>query len=465
MADSSLKNNNEASANQVNLDTMPLRGRQIWVLVVASMGQFIGQGLATLVGIIIPMVELISHPELSSTVQGLLGCMSLCGITLGNVLFGRLGDRYGTLIVARVCPLLIVVSSLLAYFYHPIWLLCICLFLMGFGVGGEYSIDSEYISELMPERWRFFMVGVAKASASVGGVVVAALCYWMIHDWTSAAAWPELLFIVTGIAGVMLLMRIHFAQAPGWLMAQGRTQEAEKSVKFFLGKDVYMPVPSATAEHAPAVADESMWTFVKRNACKLFFTGVPWACEGLGVYGIGIFIPILVMSLGIDNVSADASRLAHIVNSVELTILISVFMAVGFGFGLAIVKRCYHVSMQLWGFVGSAAGLGILLAGYLMHWPAWVSILGFVLFEIFLNAGPHLITFILPSQVYPVADRGTGVGMSAAIGKLGAVLGAFFIPVMLKHWGCAAVIAVSAAVMLIGAIVTGIVGPKVLPRK
>ena len=121
--------------------------------------------------------------------------------------------------------------------------------------------------------------------------------------------------------------------------------------------------------------------------------------------------------------------------------------------------------MQLWGFVGSAAGLGILLAGYLMHWPAWVSILGFVLFEIFLNAGPHLITFILPSQVYPVADRGTGVGMSAAIGKLGAVLGAFFIPVMLKHWGCAAVIAVSAAVMLIGAIVTGIVGPKVLPRK
>ena len=134
------------------------------------------------------------------------------------------------------------------------------------------------------------------------------------------------------------------------------------------------------------------------------------------------------------------------------------------GMGLAVVRRYYHVSMQTYGFIGSAAGLGVMLAAYQLHWPAWISITGFVLFELFLNAGPHLITFILPSQVYPVIDRGSGVGISAAIGKFGAVLGAFFIPVMLKHWGCGAVIAVSVVVMLLGALVTGILGPKVLPE-
>ena len=202
----------------------------------------------------------------------------------------------------------------------------------------------------------------------------------------------------------------------------------------------------------------------RKNVRKILFTGVPWACEGLGVYGIGIFIPILIMSLGIDYVSPTAPRMAHIVNSVEITILLSVFMTVGFGMGLAVVRRYYHVSMQTYGFIGSAAGLGVMLAAYQLHWPAWISITGFVLFELFLNAGPHLITFILPSQVYPVIDRGSGVGLSAAIGKFGAVLGAFFIPVMLKHWGCGAVIAVSVVVMLLGALVTGILGPKVLPE-
>lgn len=473
MADSSTKktvgtsfpsqNNSQVNDGTVNLENMPLCGGQIWVLIVASMGQFIGQGLATLVGIIIPMIELMAHPELPAIVQGVLGCVALCGRTLGTVLFGRMSDRWGYLTVARVCPLLMIVASLIAYFWHPVGLLCICLFVMGLSVGGEYSIDSDYISEIMPKKWKFFMVGAAKASASVGSVVVAALCYFIIRGWTIAASWPNLLFIMTGIAGVILLMRIHFAESPGWLMSHGRTRDAEKAVHYLLGKDVYMPVPpqQAATEGQPS---DSMWTFMRKNVRKILFTGVPWACEGLGVYGIGIFIPILIMSLGIDYVSPTAPRMAHIVNSVEITILLSVFMTVGFGMGLAVVRRYYHVSMQTYGFIGSAAGLGVMLAAYQLHWPAWISITGFVLFELFLNAGPHLITFILPSQVYPVIDRGSGVGLSAAIGKFGAVLGAFFIPVMLKHWGCGAVIAVSVVVMLLGALVTGILGPKVLPE-
>lgn len=106
--------------------------------------------------------------------------------------------------------------------------------------------------------------------------------------------------------------------------------------------------------------------------------------------------------------------------------------------------------MQAWGFFLSAVGLVILLLAYRLHWATWVAIAGFMVFELFLNAGPHLITFILPTQIYPVADRGTGVGVSAAIGKLGAVAGAFFIPVLLKWGGSTLVLIVTIAVMVIG---------------
>lgn len=61
----------------VNMDTMPLRWGHYRVLLVASMGQVIGAGLATLVGIILPMIQLLRHPELSSFQQGMIGCTSL----------------------------------------------------------------------------------------------------------------------------------------------------------------------------------------------------------------------------------------------------------------------------------------------------------------------------------------------------------------------------------------------------
>lgn len=75
-------------------------------------------------------------------------------------------------------------------------------------------------------------------------------------------------------------------------------------------------------------------------------------------------------------------------------------------------------------------------------------------FEFFLNMGPHLITYVLPPKVYPVAERGLGVGIAAAIGKIGAVLGVFLIPVLLEAGGAMLVLGVSAAVMALGAAVT-----------
>lgn len=246
-------------------------------------------------------------------------------------------------------------------------------------------------------------------------------------------------------------------------MSKGMTAKAEQSVKYFLGPDAVMTVPPSTDKASPD-SDESMGDFLKRNAKKLVFSGVPWACEGLGVYGIGIFLPILIMALGIDNLPPHATQINHIVNSVELTIWLSIIMMVGFMAGLLLLNKLYQVSMQSWGFFLSAAGLALLLIAYKLHWASWTAITGFMIFELFLNAGPHLITFILPARIYPVADRGTGVGASAAIGKMGAVVGAFFIPVLLRWGGSTLVLLVSIAVMLIGGIITAVIGPQILPK-
>ena len=90
--------------------------------------------------------------------------------------------------------------------------------------------------------------------------------------------------------------------------------------------------------------------------------------------------------------------------------------------------------------------------------------MGFFIFEIFLNAGPHLVTYVIPSQIYPVAIRGAGVGIASMLGKVGAIIGVIIMPVMLHLGGIVLVLAVSIAVMILGAVVSTVYGPKALPN-
>lgn len=459
----------------VNMDTMSLRWGHYRVLIVASMGQVIGAGLATLVGIILPMIQLLRHPELSSFQQGMIGCTSLIGITIGSLLFGRLSDKYGYLFFFRLCPLIVLAASLFTFFSDDLAGLVTGLFVMGLGIGGGYSLDSDYISEIMPRRWRLFMVGVAKASSSLGNILVAIVCFLLLKEWRDPELWNRLLLIITALSLLMVLSRIRFAQSPGWLMAHGRPIEAETAVRYFLGPDVEVAIgadmETGEIRNRPKQKDAAKVSWIElfrgKNLKRVIFSGIPWACEGLGVYGIGVFLPILVMALGLESPArqggAAAEGIFRIINSVEITAWINFFILPGFALGLYLINRWYHVRIQVWGFILCAVGLLLLLIAYEYHLPVWLAIAGFMIFELFLNAGPHLMTFIIPSQIYPVADRGEGAGLAAALGKVGAVLGVLFIPMLLVWGGVELVLIVSIVVQVIGAFVTAVVGRKVLP--
>lgn len=451
-----------------NINNMPLTWRHIYIVAVASLGQLIGTAVATVAGVIIPMMNILAHPELSTFMQGLIGCIDLIGIAIGSVIFGSLSDKYGYLFFFRFCPALMLVASLVALFIPNVAVLTIALFFVGLGIGGEYSLDSGYVSELMPVKYRALMVGVTKTASALGNIIAAALCFWVIMDTCNAADWHLLMWIVAAIAALMLILRIKFYESPKWLIDHGKIAEAEKAVEGFLGKDVMIPVPDPQASPVSKVqnvdsgkhADTgNFFSFIIKNGKRVILSGIPWACEGLGVYGIGVFLPILVMALGLEHFTAGEPEILHVASSVKITLYISCIMLPGFILGLWLINKKKSITaIQSVGFWLCAATLVVLLLSYHFQWNKWISIGAFMGFELFLNMGPHLITYVLPPKIYPVETRGEGVGIAAAIGKIGAVLGVFFIPILLKAGGATLVLIVSIAVMAIGAIVTNIYG-------
>lgn len=444
------------------IDDAPLTWRHYFITGVASLGQLIGTGLATLVSIIIPLYQLISHPELSSFMQGLVGAMDLIGIMVGSTILGKLSDRFGYLFFFRLCPAIVCVSAIVTLIFPSLAVLLICLFFMGFGIGGEYSLDSNYISELMPTKWSFLMVGAAKAASAFGNIGVAGICFLIVRDWTNPDLWPRLMWLMIVISGLMVVLRIRWWESPKWLLSRGETTRAETDTHHFLGDDVNVSASDIPAEglHPEDHTSDVKPGFFKRNWKKVIFTGVPWACEGLGVYGIGVFLPILVMALGLEHVASGGTPLMHVTSSVEITLWISCIILPGFILGLALINHVDGAKIQWVGFLLSGVCLLILLLAYRYHWAKWISIIAFMAFELFLNMGPHLMTYVLPPKVYPVADRGLGSGIAASLGKVGAVLGVFFIPVLLHAGGSTLVLIVSIIVMIIGGIVTFLFNPE-----
>lgn len=495
----------------VNMDTMPLRWGHFRVLLVASLGQMTGASMATLIGIILPLMQLFLHPELSSGAQGAIGCTGLVGIMIGSLLFGRLSDEHGYLFFFRFCPALVLTGSLLAFWADGLTGLIIGLFIMGIGVGGAYSLDSDYISELMPKKWRLLMVGVAKAFSAVGNILIALICFFLLKEWNDPLLWNRLLLLITVITGLMLVTRIRFTQSPGWLIAHGRIAEAETAVRYFLGSDVVIgelrarplkhkkgirgaqtETPSLSARSdtaavssgaATAVSDvatrsaaaasdtavssseatyEVSWSDLLRqtaNRRRVILSAIPWACEGVSVYGVGIFTPLLIMALGLSSDSPNGFD--RVLSSVEVTAGINLFILFGFIIGLSLVNRWKHLRMQAGGFLLATAGLFLLWAAYRFHLPTTVAVIGFMAFQLFLNAGPHLTTFILPAQIYSVSERGSGTGLAASAGKLGAVIGVLFIPLLLAWGGVELVLLVVMLINLTGALVTWLVDREV----
>ncbi|MDE7160022.1 MAG: sugar porter family MFS transporter [Muribaculaceae bacterium] len=446
------------STGEVCLSTMPLGWRHYRIVFTASLGQLIGTALATMVSVMIPMIQIVSHPELSSFMQGLMGAMDLIGIAAGSVVIGKLTDRYGYLLFFRLCPVMILLAAVMGLIWPTVAVTLVSLFLMGFAIGGEYSLDSDYVSELLPIKWRSTMVGVTKAASALGNILVAGACWALLLYWNAATAWPKLLWMMVLISGIMIASRIHFAGSPYWLAEHGRLKEGEAAAKYLLGDDVTLDLAQIEADEKKKAEEKSNRTglrsFIAKNGRKIILTGVPWACEGLGVYGIGVFLPILLLALGIGHESPGASQYMHVTYSVKMTFWISCVMLPGFIIGLVLIPKMRSVKILSWGFYLSAASLVLLWLGYDLKWHAAITVVAFMLFELFLNAGPHLITYVLPPEVYPVKDRSLGSGIAACLGKVGAVLAVFFIPLMLKWGGVNLVLIVSTVTMIVGGLIT-----------
>ena len=96
-------------------------------------------------------------------------------------------------------------------------------------------------------------------------------------------------------------------------------------------------------------------------------------------------------------------------------------MIPGYWVTVAVIDRMGRIPIQLGGFIMLTIIFCIIGFGFNVI-PAGGLVALYCLANFFCNFGPNATTFILPGEVFPTRYRSTGHGISAAAGKIGAII-------------------------------------------
>jgi predicted MFS family arabinose efflux permease len=179
----------------------------------------------------------------------------------------------------------------------------------------------------------------------------------------------------------------------------------------------------------------------------------------IATYGVGLFTPTILGAIEISGRTRGLT--AHDFALAKGSAIIDLFLLFGFLLGVWMVPRFGRIRMQAIGFAGMAVGMLMLLAAVgltnsSLHIP--LVFVGFILFNLLMNAGPNSTTFTLAPILFPTQLRGTAGGFAAGVAKLGATLGVFLLPILKEKFGVPSVLGIVSAVSLLGLVVTLILG-------
>src|SRR5471030_1840812 len=147
--------------------------------------------------------------------------LTFVGMTLGALITGFVGDRFGRRFTYQINLLIFGLASLAAAFAQDMNQLIACRFVQGLGLGAEIVVGYSTLTEFVPPQTRGRWLSMMAFLTVAGFPVTALLGYLIIPAWRP-------MFVIAGVCSLIVwYLRKNLPESPRWLEAKGRTAEAE----------------------------------------------------------------------------------------------------------------------------------------------------------------------------------------------------------------------------------------------
>ena len=344
--------------------------------------------------------------------------LTFVGMTIGALVTGFLGDRYGRRFTYQVNLLVFGLASLAAAFAQDMNQLIACRFVQGLGLGAEIVVGYSTLTEFVPPRsrgrWLSFMAFLVVA----GFPATALLGYFVIPAW----GWRPM-FVIAGIGSLIVwYLRKNLPESPRWLESQGRTAEAEallNAIETEAATAGALP-PPAVAAPAPQVEAAAMLRPPLRQR-MIVGCGVLITINTL-IFGFVIFLPQFFLRQGLT-----------ITNSLLYTVVLSVASLVG----CAVGAYTSDFIGRRWSIIG--ASLVTIVAGWVYaHFgagadPVIVLGTGFLLI-VAIYVQTAILFGVYTPELFPTEIRLRANGICNTLGRGATVVSPFVVGYLMTNY-------------------------------
>ncbi len=439
----------------------PMTSMQWLIWSLAAAGKFFEGLVVFMTGIALPLIARQFH--ITAGQDGIVSAATLLGILIGAVGLGGLSDAFGRKRMFVVEMIIFMVFLACITVVTGFWPLVVCLFGIGLALGCDYPTAHMIISESTPSSSRGQLVIGAFAFQAVGALVGTGVGWLVLQRDPALDAW-HWMFATALIPGLIVTVwRFYITESPSWLFVRGDRDRAQVAAARLLSRRERYPkeVTLAGGNGKSSHGSEQMnfaALFRPQNRRATILASVPWFLQDLSTYGIGIFTPTLLAAAfgGPDHFRSTADIIAKDIIAAKGSALITSMLLVGITFAVLLADRLGRIRLQVFGFIGCAAGLLIASCSAYAGDSLKIFLIfaGVMVFNFMTDLGPNAQTYLLAGEVFPTAIRGSGAGFAAAFAKIGAVLTAFMFPILLKGIGQQALLLILVGTSLLGAAVT-----------
>ncbi|HEY3842546.1 MAG TPA: MFS transporter [Acidimicrobiales bacterium] len=370
---------------------------------------------------------------------------AILGAFVGAFVFGRIADVFGRKKV-YVTVAVIMIFGAVASAVAPdfIWLV-VARLVLGLGIGGDYPVSAVLMSEYSNRKDRGRLVGLVFSMQALGLIIGPLVALVLLSSGIGGnLTWRILLGLGALPAAAVVYLRSRMPESPRFLaQVKGESERAATEMTLFSEGVISKPTEKTSTGRRMRLGE---FLTNPRMLLLLFGTAGSWFLFDYAYYGNTLSLPAILKQ-----VNPAASLQTKLAWSLGMFVLFAVP-----GYFLAVMRmdRIGHRRLQFIGFSVMAVAFLTLAAvpALTAHVAPFLAILGLSYF--FIEFGPNTTTFVLPSEVFPVSVRTTGHGMAAGIGKLGAFVGVFLVPVLQDHIGLRGLLAVAGVSAILGFFVT-----------
>ncbi|HEY5569299.1 MAG TPA: MFS transporter [Gammaproteobacteria bacterium] len=349
--------------------------------------------------------------SISTATAGLLGSLTLVASGIGGVAFGFLADRFGRRPAMIGSIVVYSVFTAACGLAQSVWQLGLFRFLLGLGMGGEWTAGAAMVSETWPDRHRGKAIALMQSAWAVGYAVAALTVAFVLPSF----GWRAVFFVGLLPALLTLWIRREVKESNVWL----RSKEARPDVARTTVRDVFQGRFARTTALLTILSTATIFAYWGLNLWVPAFLSLPAERGGLGLGPALVTILVVTMQIG---------------------------------------TFCGYVSF---GYVADAVGRRRAFVSYILLAAALTLVYSSIENPwLLLIVGPLVAFFgtgffsgfgVVTAEIYPTSVRAVAQGFTFNVGRFGSAAAPFVVGSLAQTQGFGFAFAMLAGALLIGA--------------